>query len=189
MSSLTRWFERLTFPMTRAINGFERGVCARLQTVSSPLLPDILRAYGASIGEDTDIVSPLVVHNSKGSFRHLTIGAGCYVGPGCLLDLKDRITIGKNSTIAMRVLLLTHIDVGRSAVRFQGYETQHAPLTIGADVYIGAGATLLHGVSVGDGAVIGAGALVRDDVPPGTLVAGVPARVIRSHPPVRAAPG
>lgn len=189
MSSLGRWLERRTFPISRVMCGFERGVCARLQSVSSQLLPDILRSYGAVIGDETDIVSPITVHNSKGSFAHLSIGEGCYIGPGCLLDLKDRIIIGEHSTIAMRVLLLTHIDVGKSAVRFQGYEPARAPLTIGDNVYIGAGATLLHGVTVGSGAVIGAAALVREDVPAGAFVAGVPARVIKVHSAQREGPG
>ncbi len=179
MSSLSRWLERITFPISRAVCGFERGVCARLLTASSPLLPDILRSFGATVGPDTNIVSPLVVHNANKSFRHLTVGQGCYIGPDCFLDLKDRIVIGDHATLAMRVVLLTHIDVGQSSVRSKGYEPQHAPLTIGADAYIGAGAMLLHGVTIGEAAVVGAGSVVREDVPPGTLVAGVPARVIR----------
>jgi len=54
-----------------------------------------------------------------------------------------------------------------------------APIRIGANVWIGAGATVLGGVTVGDSAVVAAGAVVSRDVPPATLVAGVPARAIR----------
>lgn len=54
-----------------------------------------------------------------------------------------------------------------------------APGVIGNDVWIGAGATILYGVNIGDGAVIGACAVVSRDVPPYTVVAGVPARPIR----------
>jgi len=53
------------------------------------------------------------------------------------------------------------------------------PIVIGRNVWIGAGATVLHGVTVGEDAVIAAGAVVTRDVPARTLVAGVPARVVR----------
>jgi acetyltransferase-like isoleucine patch superfamily enzyme len=55
-----------------------------------------------------------------------------------------------------------------------------APIRIGRGAWIAAGATVLQGVTVGDDAVVAAGAVVTKDVPPRTLVAGVPARVIRA---------
>jgi acetyltransferase-like isoleucine patch superfamily enzyme len=54
-----------------------------------------------------------------------------------------------------------------------------APITIETNVWIGAAATVLPGVTVGAGSVVAAGAVVTRDVPPATLVAGVPARVVR----------
>ncbi len=58
-----------------------------------------------------------------------------------------------------------------------GY-TLLAPVSIGARVYVGAGAIILPGVSIGDGAIVGAGSVVRHDVPAETMVAGNPARII-----------
>jgi acetyltransferase-like isoleucine patch superfamily enzyme len=55
-----------------------------------------------------------------------------------------------------------------------------APIVVGRNVWIGAGATVLQGVTIGDEAVVAAGAVVTGDVPPAVLVTGVPARVARS---------
>ena len=54
------------------------------------------------------------------------------------------------------------------------------PIRIGRNVWIGAHATILRNVTIGDGAVVAAGAVVTKDVPPNTVVAGVPARVIKT---------
>ena len=64
-------------------------------------------------------------------------------------------------------------------VRLQGYEC--AEVVIGSDVWIGAHATILPGVTIGDRAVVGAGAVVTRDVGEGQVVVGVPARVIGSR--------
>ena len=53
-------------------------------------------------------------------------------------------------------------------------------MVVGREVWVGAGCVLLPGVSIGDGAVVAAGTIVHRDVPAGCLVAGVPARVIRT---------
>ena len=55
-----------------------------------------------------------------------------------------------------------------------------APIVVGRNVWIGAGATILQGVTIGDDAVVAAGAVVTGDVPPAVLVAGVPARIVKS---------
>ena len=58
-------------------------------------------------------------------------------------------------------------------------DLEPAPIRVGNDVWIGANATVLPGVTVGDGAVIAAGAVVTRDVPPMTVVGGVPAKIIK----------
>lgn len=169
-----RELEFLCLRGARGLLGFERGCLARLQTLTPRLVPRVLAQYGATVGPDVRIASPLTVHNADRSFENLSVGAGAYIGRDCLLDLKDRIEIGARATLAMRVTIVTHVDVGRSSWATR-YPASAAPVRIGADAYIGAGAILLSGITIGEGALVGAGALVRHDVPPGARVGGVPA--------------
>lgn len=142
-------------------------------------LPSLLRAFGAQIGVEVDLRHPLMIHNPQNRFRDLTIGARTHVGKDCLLDLTAPITIGETVTLAMRVTLVTHLDTYYSPLRLSVYPSTRAPIIIEDGAYIGAGATILHGVRIGRCAVVAAGAVVREDVPPYTVVAGVPARVIK----------
>ena len=96
-----------------------------------------------------------------------------------LIDLASGVSIADRVTVSMGTHLISHIDVGSSALSRLGFERQAAPVRLGADVYVGAGAIILHGVTIGSRSVVGAGAVVTRDVPPGSVVVGVPARVAR----------
>jgi len=97
------------------------------------------------------------------------------------LDLCDKITIEDRVTISMRVTILTHTDVGHSPLRESVFPPRHAPVVVRRGAYIGAGATILQGVTVGECAVVGAGAVVVGDIPAHVVAVGVPARVIRGE--------
>lgn len=134
----------------------------------------LLRAFGGTIGAASDLEIFLVVHNADPDFRNLRVGSECHVGKQVFLDLRAPIVIEDHATISMRAMLLTHIDVGRSPV-IDRYPRQHAPLRIATGAYIGAGAIILPGITVGERAVVGAGAVVTRDVAADAVVAGVPA--------------
>lgn len=90
----------------------------------------------------------------------------------------ERIEIGARCAIAAFVTILDHDHAFGADGGMRGYDT--APIRIGDDVWIGDKATVLKGVTIGDGATVAAGSVVTRDVAPGTVVAGVPARVIRA---------
>ena len=104
----------------------------------------------------------------------LTLGSG-YLADDVRIDCHQSVTIGERVAIAARTVITDtdHHDL-------TGSRGRTAPIVIGNDVWIGMGAVILKGVSIGDGAVVAAGSIVVRDVPPGTLVAGTPAREIRS---------
>ncbi|MBI4516440.1 MAG: acyltransferase [Deltaproteobacteria bacterium] len=151
------------------------GVCRLLARAPKRSLIPLLRAFGATVGRDTDVEMFLVVHNASHDLRNLVIGDHCHVGKQAFLDLRAPVVIEERVTISMRALLLTHLDVGHSPLA-ERYPRRQAPLRVAAGAYVGAGAILLPGVTVGAGAVVAAGAVVTKDVPTGAVVAGVPAK-------------
>ena len=142
-----------------------------------------LRAYGARIGERVRFRSPLVVHNSdpaRGSYyKRLQVGSDCYFGRELFLDLQDDIVIEDQVTISHRVMILTHTDAGTSPLKDQSIKTSQAPVIVRRGAYVGANVTILQGVEIGASSIVGAGAVVTRSVPPSSVVAGVPARVIK----------
>ena len=106
---------------------------------------------------------------------HIHFGAGCFVNFGCIfLDVAE-IRIGDRVQIGPGVQLLT-ADHPRDAARRAAGKEYGRPIILGDDVWIGGGALILPGVTVGAGAIVGAGAVVTRDVAPGARVAGNPAR-------------
>jgi acetyltransferase-like isoleucine patch superfamily enzyme len=124
----------------------------------------------------------------KGNFK-IAAGGTVVVGPGAHLDLKGGIGINNKGTISCfeRVTIGVGAYIGPEVMirdsdshsTGEG-QTPSAPVTIADHVWVGVRAIILKGVTIGEGAVIGAGSIVTKDVEPHTLVAGNPARFIRT---------
>lgn len=109
-----------------------------------------------------------------------TFGEDCFLNFNCvILDIAP-INIGRGALFGPGCQLITvEHSVENVQQRAEGWE-RGRPITIGANCWFGAGAIVLPGVTIGDNCVIAAGAVVNKDIPANTLVAGVPARTIRS---------
>jgi acetyltransferase-like isoleucine patch superfamily enzyme len=163
-----------------AMNGVPRAFacCEEINRLPYADQGAIRSAWSDLTGRPVDTRFRLVppVHCDHGI--ELRVGANVFVNHGCTLNDMGGIEIGEDTMIGPNVSLLTTGHPTAVADRRAGITI--APIHIGANVWIGAGATVLGGVTVGDGAVVAAGAVVSRDVPPATLVAGVPARAIRT---------
>lgn len=133
-----------------------------------------LRRYGASVGRNAVVHRGHFMNLEVQGFSALTIGDSAHVGPECLIDLAAPVSIGARAAVSPRVTLLTHADPGDGSLKAR-YPRQTGAITIGEDAWVGAGSTVLHGVSIGEAAVVGAGSVVRTEVAANVVVAGVPA--------------
>jgi len=155
------------------------------------------------LGDDV-VVDDLVVLDAKGVCNAgIRVGNGVFLGRGTILSCKDGdITLGDHVNIGFHSEIFSgsSVTVGRHGL-FAAYtylvggghefaradvpvieqQRRSRGITLGEDVWLGAGAKVMDGVRIGDHVVVGAGAVVTDDLPSGTVAVGVPARVVRSR--------
>jgi len=137
----------------------------------------LLRAAGTRIGYQSQVQGPLRLTGS-GAPSDISIGDYTLITGFLHIDLGAPVSIGSGVRIGHGVTLLTiNHRIGSSWLR--AGDSYACPLNIGDGSWIASNVTVLPGVSIGAGAVVAAGAVVSRDVPAHTLVAGVPARVVR----------
>ncbi len=150
---------------------------ARLSAYSLDEAESLQRAFealiGAPVGDTFTLIPPFYTDHGL----NISVGRAVFIGSQCAFTGHAPITIADEVMIAHKVNLVT---AGHPVAPDQrrAYITAE-PIAIETNVWIGAAATVLPGVTVGAGSVVGAGAVVTHDVAPATLVAGVPARVVR----------
>jgi acetyltransferase-like isoleucine patch superfamily enzyme len=112
----------------------------------------------------------------------VSIGAKTVLGQECTISAFQHVSIGRECIIADRVMMIDFdhgaVEVERP-IRLQGIYKRD--VSVGHNVWIGYGACVLRGVAVGDNAIVGTSAVVTADVPDNAVVAGIPARVIRTR--------
>lgn len=158
--------------------GAKIGKKCRLMAIELPRNPwDIALADNVSLDRGVVLLST----GARTGRPRITIGSRTYCNRWAFFDASLEISVGENCMIGPSCYITDH-DHATAAGRPVGAQgLVSAPVRIGADVWIGAGAIVLKGVALGDGAVIGAGAVVTRDVAPGEVVAGSPARALRTR--------
>jgi acetyltransferase-like isoleucine patch superfamily enzyme len=138
-------------------------------------LPKIINEGGTLETEGCGLGSGVRLEIGDGA--RLSIGAGTYIHRNGVIVAHERVEIGRNCLISWDVVIIDDDHHDR-----MGVARRIAPVVIGDGAWIGCRAIVLKGVTIGEGALVAANAVVTRDVPPHTLVAGQPARVIRELP-------
>ena len=127
---------------------------------------------GKPVGEGFGLFPPFYTDFGK----NITIGKNVFINAGCKFQDQGGIIIEDDALIGHAVILAT-LNHGLAPEKRQ--QLHPAPIHIKKGVWIGAGAIVTQGVTIGEHAVVAAGAVVNRDVPPYTIVGGVPAKVIK----------
>jgi len=142
---------------------------------------EILKTFGAKVGRNVSIFSPIIMHTAPGSYSNLTIGDNCLLNGNNYLDLTAKITMEKGVSLGPGVTIMTH-----NRYNFNPFLEDRLAHTCGKkDVLIKegsgikAGALIIMGVTIGKNSVVAGGAVVNRDVADNCFVAGVPARMVK----------
>jgi acetyltransferase-like isoleucine patch superfamily enzyme len=176
-----RWYERNALPWNRARihwHFLRREAFARW-----PLHGNVLEALDEGrleIGRHV-LLEPHVWLTAPGQAR-IRIGAGSFLNVGVMVAAVELVEIGEHCMLANGCFVSDgahRFDDPDKPVPWQGFTTK-GPTRIGDNVWLGANVVVTSGVTIGERAVIGANSVVTSDIPPRTIAAGTPARVIRA---------
>ena len=163
-----RWYIRLLAPLYQ-----RRGRGSKIYHSVRMDTPPYRRFW---LGRHSVIESYCCINNAMGD---VTIGSYTRIGLHCTIIGPVRIGSHVNLAQGITVTALNHNFLDTSLrIDQQGVSTK--PVTIGDDVWIGANATILPGVTIGNHVVVAAGAVVTHDVPANTVVGGIPAKVLKA---------
>jgi acetyltransferase-like isoleucine patch superfamily enzyme len=175
------------YSLRRAFSGLRRLLTAKLvlfsctkvgKMVTVRGLPRIEGGGSMVIGDYVKIWSHIgKTQLSVGKGAVLSIGDHTFINTGVIISVRNKVQIGNHCQIANQVIIMDN--------DFHGVEDRDKPevpqpITIEDHVWLATRCMILKGVTVGKGAVVAAGAVVTKDVPPYTLVGGVPAKIIRA---------
>jgi acetyltransferase-like isoleucine patch superfamily enzyme len=185
-----RWYERNSLPWNRARIHWElmrRGAFARW-----PLHGNVLEALHdgrLEIGSDS-LFEPGVWITAPAPAR-VRIGSGVFLNLGVMVAAYEYVEIGDHCMLANGCFVSDanhRFDDPDRPVPWQGF-TSKGPTRLGDNVWCGANVVITSGVTVGERCVIGANSVVSSDIPPYSIAAGAPARVLRTIEYVDASPG
>jgi maltose O-acetyltransferase len=154
-----------------------RDICQRLNHSQPGDADGRARILAELLGVATDVWLEPPFYCDYG--RNIRVGTKVFFNFDCVVLDVMPVTIGSHTLFGPAVQIYTAMHPLDAEERRRGLEFAK-PVTIGADVWVGGGAIICPGVTIGDRAVIGAGSVVTRDVPAGVIAAGNPCRVIRA---------
>jgi acetyltransferase-like isoleucine patch superfamily enzyme len=176
-----RWYERNTLPWNRARIHWElmrRGAFARWPLQGNVL--EALRDGRLEVGEHT-LFEPNV-WITVGDEARVRIGSGTFLNLGVMVAALELVEIGSHCMFANGCFVTDsnhRYDDPDKPVPWQGFDSK-GPTRIGDNVWLGANVVVTSGVTIGERSVIGANSVVTRDIPPYSIAAGAPAKVLRA---------
>jgi acetyltransferase-like isoleucine patch superfamily enzyme len=176
-----RWYERNSLPWRRArihLHMLRRGAFIR-----SPIQGNVLECLDdgrLEVGEGTLLEPGCWL--TLGDGASLAIGRGCFLNMGTMVAVSQRVEIGDHTMFANHCFVsdASHrYDDPERPVTWQGFSSK-GPVSIGSNCWFGVNCVVTSGVTIGERCVIGANSVVTADLPPRSVAAGAPARVVRS---------
>jgi UDP-2-acetamido-3-amino-2,3-dideoxy-glucuronate N-acetyltransferase len=140
-------------------------------------LGKFINLYGCEIGDETKIGAFVEIQKNASVGRRCKISSHTFICEGVVIE--DQVFIG-HGVVFINDSLPRATTAGGELQTADDWKVENTLVKQGAS--IGSGATILSRITIGEGAMVGAGSVVTHDVPPGAVVAGNPARVLRSLP-------
>jgi acetyltransferase-like isoleucine patch superfamily enzyme len=175
-----RWYERNALPWNRARIHWH--FMRREAFVRWPVHGNVLEAFDEGrleVGAHA-LLEPGVWLTMPGDAR-VSIGAGTFLNLGVMVAADERVEIGDHCMFANHCFVTDgnhRFDDPDTPVPYQGFTTK-GPTTVGDNVWCGANVVITSGVTIGERCVIGANSVVTQDIPPRSIAAGAPAKVLR----------
>ncbi|HEV3094131.1 MAG TPA: acyltransferase [Solirubrobacteraceae bacterium] len=175
-----KWYERNTLPWNRV--AIHREFIRREAFVRWPVHGNVLEALREGrleIGANT-LLEPNVWITAPGDAR-VRIGAGTFLNMGVMIAAQDFVEIGDHCMLANGCFVSDsshRFDDPEKPITWQGFESK-GPTRVGDNCWLGANAVVTSGITIGERCVVGANSVVTKDVEPYSIVAGVPAQVLR----------
>lgn len=176
-----RWYERNALPWNRL--RIHRELARRQAFARWPLHGDVLEAFAdgrLEVGANT-LFEPHVWLTAPGPAR-IRIGSGSFLNVAVMVAAMELVEIGDHCMLANGCFVTDanhRFDDPRLPVPWQGF-TSKGPTRLGDNVWLGANVVVTSGVTIGERSVVGANSVVTTDIPPYSIAAGAPARVLRA---------
>jgi len=185
MRALKNIVKKCVFPIwdILVVSYFKITSPPNLLVFSTRLNKKILMSFGAKIGDNVRIMSPITLASVKinNGYHNLSVGNRCLIGGNTFFDLAARIVMKDGVSIGPGVIIMTHNSYNFNP--FLEEKLAHScgtkDVVIKEGTGIKAGALIVHGVTIGKNVVVAGNAVVNRDVPDNCFVGGVPAKVIQ----------
>jgi acetyltransferase-like isoleucine patch superfamily enzyme len=164
------------------IKGHDRIILGRGCKIHADASVDASRSPGVRFGDKVTLNRYAYVQGGNGGVR---LGDRVEINNFCIVNGTGGVDIGDCTVIGPGARIISYQHRHARGATIQSQPVDARPIRIGRDVWLGANAIILAGVTIGDGAVVAAGAVVRNDVPAYAVVAGVPATVKKMREPAQ----